>query len=127
MRKIVLDTDLIIDFLRTGVGRLEEIIDLAEKGEIEVYVSSVTVLELWSGKSSINQEKLISDILVYTRTVFLDDRLGRFIGELRRDNNITLLLADLIIGATAVWIKGGLVTRNKKHFEQIPGIKFWKG
>lgn len=126
-KKLVLDSDVIVDVLRTGGGLIEQVTKEAVAGKAEIYVSSVTVLELWAGESAVKQVELIESILNNLLVIPVDHQLARYVGEMKRNRKLQLQLADLIIGATAVWIKGELVTKNKKDFSQVPGIKFWKG
>ena len=90
-----------------------------------MYVSAVTVLELWAGDSSKKQGELIEKILEGVSVVPMDREIAELAGNLKREYKLQVQLADLIIGATAVWIKGELVTKNKKDFSQVPGLKFW--
>ena len=125
-RKLVLDTDVIVDVLRTGGGLMNDVVESVKKGGVGVYVSSVTVLELWAGESFVRQAELIEGLLTNMMVIPLDTGLAKYIGEVKRGKEMGIQLSDLIIGISAMWIKGELVTKNKKHFEQIPGIKFWK-
>lgn len=125
MVKLVLDTDVIIDLLRTGSGILTEIGELLDEGSTEVYISAITMLEIRAGENSLQQEKLLRDILDNIKIISIDKKLAEFLGRTKKALGGSMTLADLMIGGTAKWSKAKLVTRNRKHFEQIPGLKFF--
>lgn len=125
MQKLLIDTDVIVDYLRTQSGTIIEIVKLQEADKAEIYISTVTILELVSGKTGDKDIEKIKQLLETFISVPLDQRLAEFSGRQRRNLSNTLSLSDLIIGSTAVWLKAKLVTRNMKHFDQIPGLKFY--
>lgn len=50
--------------------------------------------------------------------------------EIRRDlgaEGTVLDLADLLIAATALHYDFTLVTRNRRHFARLPGIRLYQG
>lgn len=125
MVKLVVDTDIIIDYLRAGKGPFLEILDLQQKGSAEIYVSTISVLELYAGQSSKTDAAQVEKILDNLAIVELSRELAKFAGEKKRDLSASSTINDLIIGCTALVLKARLVTRNRKHFEQIPGLKFF--
>lgn len=50
--KILLDTDFVVDLLRGYTKRISHIIDKIENGEIEAYLSLISVIELYTGEDS---------------------------------------------------------------------------
>lgn len=128
MKKILVDTDVIIDFLRTNKGLFLNLLELQEQGSLTLYISSVTVMELFVGTSSQkpDQSQQLKELIDSLRVVPLDARLAQFTGELKRGKKWTILTSDLIVSATALWLKAQLATRNQKHFAGIPGLKFFK-
>lgn len=127
MKRVLVNSDVVIDYLRIRTGILEDLFDLQQEGEIELLVFGMTVIEVYSGLSAGRLEKEIDGLINCFEVVSLDKSLGKKAGEMRRGLGNKVQLGDLIIGATAVFFKANLATKNKKHFEQIPGIKFWKG
>ena len=125
MVKLVVDTDIVIDYLRAGQGPFLAILDLQQKGEAEIYVSAATVLELYAGQSSKTDSEQVEKILDNLAIVELSRELAKFVGEKKRDMTASISLNDLIIGCTTLVLKARLVTRNKKHFTPIPGLKFY--
>ena len=113
MVKLVLDTDVIVDLLRTGDGVLVEIESLLNEGRVEAYISAVTMLEIRAGENTWEQEKLLEDILENIEIVSIDKQLAEFLGRMKRKLKGSMTLADLMIGGTAQRLKAKLGTRNK--------------
>jgi predicted nucleic acid-binding protein len=53
------------------------------------------------------------------------ERFGRIRGQLRRDGNLVGDM-DLLIASTAIAHDLTLVTRNRRHFERIPGLELYQ-
>jgi predicted nucleic acid-binding protein len=125
VKKVVLDTDIIIDFFRAEIGPFSRLIELQNRHAIELYLSSITVMELFTGESSEKNAAQLEEFIEKFRIVTFDKILARFTGELRRGRKLNLHFADFIIGSTTLWLGAELATRNKKHFQEIPGLKFF--
>lgn len=126
MEKVVVDSDIIIDYLRTDKGLFPQLNNLQLQGKIEVYISSVTVFELFSGSSAKRDEKYIFKLLANIKVITFDTELAKFAGEERRGKKLTVPLSDFIIGITSIFLKADLATRNRDHFRGIRGIKFFR-
>ena len=125
MDQIVIDSDVFIDYSRIQTGLLPRLLDLQKQQKAEIFVSSVTVFELFSGKLSLVQEDSLQGILKIVKIVPLDETIAKFAGEINRDNKINAGIADILIAATALFLKARLATKNKKHFKNIPNLKFF--
>ncbi|MBI2310190.1 type II toxin-antitoxin system VapC family toxin [Candidatus Collierbacteria bacterium] len=125
MKKVLVDTDILIDFFRSGRGSFPALIGLQKQRQIELYLSSITVMELFAGKSSAETAVTLEKFIDSFKVVTFDKVLARFSGELRRERKLAIQTSDFIIGATSIWLKVQLATRNKKHFQGIPGLKFF--
>lgn len=125
MTKVLVDSDIIIDFLRTSGGSLPELFKAQRAGELDLFLSTVTVLEIFSGESSktnlVNLNQLIEGFTVVPFNI----DLAISAGEIKRDYKIVGLLGDLIIGVSALSINAKLATRNKRHYQGIPRLKFF--
>lgn len=127
MKKVLIDTDIIIDFLRTNEGLFPTLLELQVQGNLTLYISSVTIMELFVGTSSQKQvqSQQLKELIDSFRVIPLDAKLAQFTGELKRGKKWTILTSDLIIGATALWLNAQLATKNRKHFSVIPGLKLF--
>lgn len=125
MKRVVIDTDILIDYLRVRKGSFVELIELQKQHKIELYLSSITVMELFAGKSSAEIASYLEAFIEQFNIIPFDKVLARFSGELRRERTLAIQTTDFIIGATTIWLKAQLATRNKKHFQGIPGLIFF--
>ncbi|MBI3559094.1 PIN domain-containing protein [Candidatus Gottesmanbacteria bacterium] len=126
MEQVVVDSDLIIDFLRTRKGFFVDLLKLQTEGKIEFFIASVTVFELFSGQSTVGEENELLDLISKLKVISFDADIARLAGEINRNSQYILKLADLAIGATTLFLNAELATKNQKHFSQIPKLKFFK-
>jgi predicted nucleic acid-binding protein len=118
MAELLIDTDVLIDYLRAE----PESVAYLEKLPLPLSVSAVTVAELYAGVRD-GRERLALDQFVRSfKIVALDEEIAVRAGILRRDYGRShgTGLADAIIAATAEAQQASLVTLNSKH---IPMLK----
>ena len=118
----LLDTDLLIDFLR---GRAEA---RALLGSYDVFsnrpvVSVVSVSEIWAGAKS--AEAVATNALLSTMgQIPVSEKIawaaGTFLNTYRSSHGVEV--ADALIAASAVEIGATLLTRNVKHYP-MPAVK----
>lgn len=111
MADYLVDTDVLIDHLRTGRG-------LVVPPALTAY-SSLTRAELHAGRSV--DEAVVDDLLSIFTELPVDRVVAEEGGRIRRRHDIGL--ADAIIAATAILTKRTLVTRNERDFRAIPGLR----
>ncbi len=120
---VVVDTDIIVDLLRK-VEDSKKFFKKIENNEMQAYFSIITELELFAGKTSqsMEEQKIIDDLLSIMIRVNLDREIARKAGFIRRTYD--LAIADSIIVATALSknVKK-IVTRNKKHFVKVKEVE----
>ena len=125
MKKVVVDTDIIIDCLRIENGVLQKLFELQKEKKIELYLSSISILELFAGKSSQKTSSKLLRLIDLFRVIPLGQEMTQLGGELKRDHNLSIAIADLVIAATALSIRAQLATRNKRHYQAIPKLQFY--
>ncbi|MEK7129696.1 MAG: PIN domain-containing protein [Patescibacteria group bacterium] len=125
MTKVVVDSDIIIDFLRTGSGLLPALFESQRDGKLELFLSAITILELFAGKSSKAAAGQLRELITGFTVVPLGNELAIFAGELKRDHRISTAFADLVVGAATIAIGAQLATRNKRHYQGIPKLRFY--
>jgi len=118
---IILDSDVVIDFLR----RYPPAIDwLSTLGDEEIALPGYVVMELIQGcGSKAELRKLngfIADFEVVWPTVETCDRALEVFSQYNLSHNLGLL--DTLIGQTAIALDLPLYTFNKKHYAVIPGL-----
>lgn len=127
MQKVVLDTDVIIDFTRRFSNLIDSLLDQVSEHKLRLFIPSVVVSELIAGQETKGDEELARLERLISRFEFVvsDYKVAKLTGTLLRDYK-TLKLADAIVAATALSLNAKLATRNKKDFEGIKGLKFFK-
>ena len=127
MQKVVIDADVVIDFTRKASPLLRILFEKATRKEIRLFFPSSVVAELMSGRETKVEAKFKELSLLIKKIEFvpLDYDLSVSAGFLVRDVN-NLKLGDAIVAATVLSLNAKLATRNKKDFEGIEGLKFFK-
>lgn len=125
MEKILVDTDVLIDFLRGFEKRAKSIFVAIQKKEVQGWISLVSVTELYAGKDVEEESKLASlEKLLSLFSIALPDLpIAQYAGLLKRYH--ALGLADAYIAATCIEENLSLVTFNTKHFRSIPTLKLY--
>ena len=125
MNGYLLDTDIVVFFLRNKKGIAEHLTRLNSK---ELYVSEVTVAELeygnqCSGRYAENSE-LVNRFLSKVNIIPFSVSIRRYASERHRlrSNGTPIADFDLLIGCAAVEKDLVMVTNNVAHFSKIEGI-----
>ena len=107
---LLVDTDVFIDHLRGAVE--------LKAGRNRLHYSVVTRAELFAGTSATD---LVSQLLAPFRELTVDrsvaERAGRVVREFQ------LRMPDALIAATALENRLTLMTRNRKDFEKVRGLR----
>lgn len=116
---ILLDTDVIVDYLRGFEPAVRFFKDL----DIENTATSViTEAELLAGNH--NQEpskrRTLIEFLGPFQSISIDHFIAVAAGDIARSNG--LALPDALIAATAKQYKAALYTRNVKDFQRVAGL-----
>src|SRR3989344_4958602 len=109
---VCLDSSIIIDILR-GKESVEAIEERFDSSDEEVFIPSPVIIELIRGVYLIDSIKNIKEREIKT---------GEIEAELRNSGEI-IDLEDIMIGAIALQNNQAILTRNKKHFGRIKGLK----
>lgn len=123
MTKMLVDTSVIIDFLRQKNKAQTLFYSLAQD---EPAVSIVTHSELYSGKSVWQKKSVQEELEVIFSGLTclpLTEQISMKAGQLRAQYNVSLF--DCIIAATALWHDLPLVTLNTKDFSRFKGLKLY--
>jgi hypothetical protein len=122
----VFDTSIIIDALRQNKKAREVFVDF-NNTDNQLFISSITGFELFSGKSSkdTKQTERINKLLRYFTEVDLNWKISKLAGEIYRDKIKSLEVPDYIVAATALELGAQVVTLNVRHFQKIPGLSIY--
>lgn len=113
----LLDTDVLIAYLRGYTETVSLLKELTEKGA-DFSVSAVTVVEIEAGIRDKEKEKTyeLLDLFEICPLDISTAQLGGSFLRKYRGKGISLSLADVIIGATAVIQDLILVTYHTRHY-----------
>jgi predicted nucleic acid-binding protein len=116
---VLIDTDVLIDFLR---GRNEARAFIETQGT-SPYISAVSVAEIFAGVRDGEREDLEA-FLAALRIVPITEEIARDGGLHRRNFGPShgTGLVDGIIAATSIQVDSQLVTLNRRHYPMIEGI-----
>ena len=125
--KIIVDTSILIDYLRGGEKGVGFIEGVEGDDDLELFVPTIVVFELFSGqstKSSIVVTKILN-LLKFFQRIELTEDIAKRAGQLFRDTKKIFQVQDYIIAASALQLNATVATLNKKHFEQIPHLALY--
>ncbi len=114
MKKFLVDTDILIDFLRGKENAKKYLLKLSEDSPL--YCSVITIAEIHAGmrKSEEGKTTVLLDSLF---TIPVTEEIARIAGRLKREaKSHSLELDDCLIAATALVEKSVLATKNSKHY-----------
>ena len=110
MADLLLDTDVFIDHLRGSAA--------IRPGRHRLYYSVITRAELFAGSTATD---LSAQLLAPFKEITVDRAIAERAGRVAREFGTRL--PDALIAATALEHKIGLVTRNRKRFESVRGLR----
>ncbi len=121
--KIIVDTNVIIDYLRSPYKHKTIFHSLFLNDEHIAVITLVVIAELYAGKSVASGKiKIIIDELINSCEVTEGNiEIYKKAGEIIRDTN-RHTFQDAIIAATAIFLKLPLLTLNKKDFKHIKEV-----
>ena len=129
MRKIFVDSNYIIDYLR-GRAYTKDLIEKIKNKELEAYISATTAFELYVGaflsSSPIKKFEDIESLLSWFQVVDINKEIMLLTAKIHvdlRKRGLSLEIQDIIIAATSISMNMALLTNNKKHFANIQEIK----
>jgi predicted nucleic acid-binding protein len=130
---MILDTSILVASERRGEA-IEEILRQARAshGDVDVAISTVTVVELTHGvyrartaadreRRRVFAEGAFQGLIVHPVSIEIAQLAGRIEGE-QASKGVSIAFEDLVIGATALHLGFHLATLNVKHFTLIPGL-----
>ena len=127
MTGFLLDSDWAIDYLANcsaAVALIDRLIN------DNVSISIISIAELLDGvartSDPLEAARRLNQVLEPFETIPIDFEIARIFGEMRsglRQTGMSLADFDLLIAATALRHDLTLVTRNRRHFDRIPGLR----
>jgi len=125
------DSTLLVDYFRNR-DEAKEYIEKARRGEIILFISTVTEAELWVGIRTESQLESYVTLLEKIQKIHVNSKIAREAGSIwkqyshymGRDSNKSpeedlRHLPDALIAATAKTRNMTLITRDYSHFRQL--------
>ena len=118
--RVLVDTDVLIDFLR-GV---DEAVDFIKSHADDLNLSAITVAELYQGVREGKERRQLDRFISATHVLPVSPEIAANAGLLRRDHRAKLGcgLADCLIAATADQHHLTLATLNQRHFAMLDEV-----
>lgn len=120
---IVADTDVLIDFLEGRSPAAERVELELERGQLRTTV--ITRFELLAGARTPRQQRVVGELLAGLPCLPLDESGADAAAEIRRTlerDGAGIGMADSLIAGVVIVHRGVLLTRNRRHFERVPGL-----
>ena len=120
MSSMLIDTDVLIDFLRG----LEQAKNFVASLPEQVFISAITVAELHVGVRNAKERAALTEFLDTLDAIAVDAELAAEGGLLRRDYGKShgVGLNDALIAATVLKNRLQLVTLNAKHYPMVNNL-----
>jgi len=127
--RTIIDTDILIDFLRNQEKVIEFITQL-EKKKTLLTTTAINAFELYYGAHKSKQsaqtlqatKKLLHRLLLLPLTLQSAQRAGYIYSEFELEGH-PIGLRDTFIAAIALTRKCSVTTRNIEHFQRVKGLK----
>jgi predicted nucleic acid-binding protein len=110
MAELLVDTDVIVDHLRSGEG------PIPPPGTFD---SAITRAELFAGRHADGAG--LRRVLAPMGELPVDRSVAELGGRVRRESGVAL--PDALIAATAISHGLALHTRKRRHFERVPRLR----
>lgn len=118
--RLLIDTDVLIDYLRDKAGAVSYLESLMEP----LLISVITVAELYAGVREGAERTKLEEFIRAFEIVPVSREISIKVGLYRRDHikSHNVGLADALIAATAEIQPAKLVTLNSKHFPMLADV-----
>ena len=119
-RSILLDTDILVDFLRGN----SKAVAFINAQSARVILSAIVVAELYAGVKGEAEQIVLDNFVSIFRVVPVSAEIAKVGGLYKRDfgKSHGVGLADAILAATAEAENAELKTLNRKHYPMLKGL-----
>jgi len=121
VKSILLDTDVLVDFLR---GHSKALAFVNAKSD-RIILSTIVVAELYAGVKGEAEQVVLEDFISLFRVIRVDAEIAKTGGLYKRDyaKSHGVGLAHAILAATAEAENAELKTLNTKHYPMFKGLR----
>jgi predicted nucleic acid-binding protein len=120
---IVVDSDVLIDALRGRQPAVRRVTEGLQSGVL--CTTTVTLFEVLSGTRTEAESAAVERLLAAFTILPFDEVASREAAALRRElaaHGLPIGMADYMIAGICVARSAALLTRNRAHFERVPGL-----
>lgn len=127
MKTVVLDTNILIDNIHGFAPWVDILVESTT--EYRVVVPTVVVAEYLTAQEieTVHGRRRSKKYLSLFHIQDLTFEIAEVLGTMLRRKSYPkgADFADLVIASTAIFLDAPLATRNKNHFQGIPGLRFF--
>lgn len=127
MEDILIDTDVVIGYLRSRDKATTELVKLLQGND--VFLSSVSEFELYLGAKTERHRSDLEMLFSEVEIVSFDFGCGRIAANIWKSldlNHQHIEIKDIFIASIAIHNNLWLRTLNERHFTGIEDLKIWK-
>src|SRR3989338_10915599 len=126
MRKILIDTDVLINYTHEYGEELKTLLQQQINNKAQLYINPVIAAEFLNDKKlkSAKSTAKVSEFLGLFTNINISKETGIIAGELLREQKIPFL-ADAFIAATCLQFNLQFYTNNKKDFRKVKKLKLF--
>ena len=128
MKEILVDTSVIIDFLRRKDKKNSLFYRVFLQGKHIPIISLITITELWAGKSleEIKCLKFIERFIKNCEILPPTLETAKLAGKILRQTNYQISFQDAQIASLALENKLNLLTLDENDFKRVKRVEFFK-
>ena len=118
--QLLVDTDVMIDFLRGYPAA----VNLIQQNSTKIALPAIVVAELYAGVRNQSEQAVLDHLFELFPVIPLSPEIAKTAGLLKRDyaKSHGTGLADAVIAATAKNTQTKLTTLNTKHYPMFPNL-----
>ena len=127
MENILIDTDVVIDYLRSRDKSSTELIKLMQ--EHDLFLSSISEFELYLGAKTARHQNDLELLFSEVEVIPFDFGCGKIAAGIWKDTQSRhqhIEIKDIFIASIAISNDVWLQTFNTKHFKGIKDLKIWE-
>ncbi len=127
MKQIVVDTSIVIDYLRQKDKTQTIFHQVFSMARNQPVLPSTVISELWAGKSMDDEKtkNFVNKLIKTCKIVFPNLNTAKQTGLILRKTNYEISFQDAEIAAFAIENNLPVLTRNKRDFVKVREIKFF--
>lgn len=127
MENILIDTDIVIEYLRNKDKYSTELIKLMQ--EHDLFLSSISEFELYLGAKTVRHQNDLEILFSEVEVIPFDFGCGKIAANIWKETQARhqhVEIKDIFIASIAISNDVWLQSFNKRHFQGITGLKVWE-